>query len=182
MYLLRISLPKKWPRVVFYSNTDSGTWENFMVSLTAHSAPHPRRRFCSHEIETQMVQVTYPILWAHWRPWGSSDVLDSPPSAHCFWHSHLRFLLENVSGLWERIFLRKKVLPVHCVHFLLSVNHCLIGVTANSADVRTKSEQVWVCYNFPSVHSFVLFQHSDVIVSELSSVLCVRWDLECHAV
>lgn len=52
---------------------------------------------------------------------------------------------------------QKKVLPVHCVPFCSQLTTALAwGLTANSADVRTKSEQVWVCHNFPSVHSFVL--------------------------
>lgn len=42
MYMLRISLLKKWTTsgcVLFI--TESGTWENFMVSLSAPFCPHP---------------------------------------------------------------------------------------------------------------------------------------------
>ena len=85
MYMLRISLLKKLTTlgcVLFI--TESGTWEKLMVSLGSILLPPHCRHFCSHELETQMVQVIYPKLCTQWQPWGSSDVLDSPPSAHCW--------------------------------------------------------------------------------------------------
>lgn len=44
--------------------TESEPAELYGLSLGSILPPPHRRSFCSHEIETQMVQVTYPILCA----------------------------------------------------------------------------------------------------------------------